>query len=179
MVDLPIDVNAPITVTSPAAMPPFIMALSEPKDLGSGVTSSVPRLRNLSHTPVSLRLTTPSGLKALASHQHRVNSRTLLALSMSPASFSGSVQTLALRGENRGKTACAALVPASSVSKHITTLSNVSRYSRLALMSLTAAAAPDLMDTAGHLPSNISLTARASSSPSVIVMYLPPAANDC
>ena len=46
-------------------------------------------------------------------------------------------------------------------------------------MSLAAPAAPDLMETTGHFPSNISLTASASASPSVIVIYLPPALNAC
>ena len=167
-----------MTVTSPAAMPPFIMALRLPKLAGSGVTSSVPRLRNLSHTSGSPRLTTPSGLKALASQKHLVNSRTLLALSISPASLRGNTQTLALRGLNSGNTSCAALTPASSLSKHMTTLSNVSRYSRLALMSLTADLAPPRILTAGK-PPFISYAAIASISPSVMVMYLPPAANDC
>ena len=42
-----------------------------------------------------------------------------------------------------------------SLSKHMTTLSKLSTYSRLSLMSLTAEAAPRLIDTTAHLlPSN-------------------------
>ena len=88
------------------------------------------------------------------------------------------MHTLALRGLNKGNTSAAALIPASSESKHMTTLSNVSRYSRLALTSLTALLAPERMDTAGK-PPFISYAAMASISPSVMVMYLPPAAKDC
>ena len=98
---------------------------------------------------------------------------------MSPASFMGSVTFLALLGVNKSSTDLAASCPALSLSKHIITLEKDSSHSRLALMSLAALAAPDLMDTTGHLPSNISLTASASASPSTTVMYLPPDLNAC
>ena len=128
---------------------------------------------------VSLPATIPSGRYDLAFHHSLTKSCTLRALSISPASFMDSSRFFALLGVNRSSTERAASCPALSLSKQMTTLSKVSSHSRFALMSLLAPAAPDLMDTTGHFPSNISLTASASASPSVIVMYLPPLLNAC
>ena len=174
---LPTEVKAPITVTSPAAMPPFIILLRVPKVDGKGMISALPRVTKASQHTSSDSETTPAGLYSLASHQHLTNSCTLPAVSISAASFMGRRTTLALLGENRETTSSAAFCPAASLSKQMTTLSNVSSHSRFSLMSLAAAAAPRLMLTTGHLPSNISATARASSSPSVTVMNLPPLAH--
>ena len=166
---LPTDVSAPITVTSPAASPPFIIAFNAPYDLGSGMISSVPRLTNASHTESSPNDTILAGRYALASHQQATKSFMRPSFSISPASLRGSVTTLALLWLNSGSIESTAFFPASSLSNDIMTFSKVSSHSRLSLMSLTALPDPLLMLTTGHLPSNISATASASSSPSVMV----------
>ena len=128
---------------------------------------------------VSRLVIIPSGRYCLAFHHSCVNSLILPALSMSPASFIDKRTFFALLGVNKSITSFEAFCPASSLSKHITMLSNVSIHSRFSLMSLTALDAPFLILTTGNLQSNISATARASHSPSVIVRYLPPLDHAC
>ena len=171
---LPTDVKAPITVTSPAPMPPFIILLSVPNEEGKGIISALPRFTNASQQLSSDSEMTPAGLYSSAPHHAFTNCCTLPRCSISPASLSGRDTTLALPGEKMDITSRDAFFPAASLSKQMTTFSNVSSHSRLSLMSFDAAAAPRFRLTTGYLPSNISATAIASNSPSVTVTNLPP-----
>jgi uncharacterized protein (UPF0303 family) len=75
---------------------------------------------------------------------------------------------------NNSATWFAAALPGSSLSKQIVIRSKLSRYSKLARQSFSAACAPLRTDTTGNLDPVNWYAASASNSPSVIVIALPP-----
>ena len=141
-----------VIVTSSFLRNPWVISLRQPQGYRIDLTSAC----SIIMSQVSLPDTMPSGWYVLAFHHSLTKLCTLLALSMSPASFMGKVTFLALLGVNKSRTDLAASCPALSLSKQIQTLSKDSNHSRFSLMSFDAPLAPLLMETTGHFPSNIS-----------------------
>ena len=172
--DLPVPVPAVRVISSPVRIPYSRLFSPSKGYIQVSVCSSLYRL-----SPMSARLTIPAGVYGCAFHQSRVNSSRLFCIRYSLASFRTRFTTLQRLGSNTSATAEAASRPALSESKHRTTVSNELRYSKFAFTSLTAPWAPVLIETQGHLLPVNSKADMASSSPSQMVMYLPPGANSC
>ena len=115
----------------------------------------------------------PSGANSLAPQNASTNSACRPAMTISLASFNGSLAILALRGESSAAHSSAAFCPTSSLSNIKTTDSKPSSHSIACLISFFAPAAPVLIETTGHLWSNAWLIASASNSPSTIVTLFP------
>ena len=164
-----------VIVTSSPLRKPCVFILSA----GNGYSTVTYSSSVFIVSQMSVPQTIPSGLYGFADQIQSVSSLNLPATIISFASFNGSEQILALLGENNLAHSLAAFLPASSWSKHKTTLSKFSSHSNSFEISFFAPAAPVLTDTTGNLLFQSFDTLSASISPSVITTIFPLLPHKC
>ena len=137
----------PQNTTISPSLRPAVLVLSCSKGYWTVETLS----SSLSNSHVSSPKIIPSGLNTGACHIASITSPPLPATNISLASFIGSLAILALFGLNNEAHFFAEERPTSSLSKQKTTVSNFSIHSILFLISFSAPATPEFIETTEYL----------------------------